>query len=172
MNREKASAERAGAATAQRTAPPQLVLTGDRIRVGIVEDDEAACDLMSRVMRLSGLDVTEFHDCMSAQVSALSERLDAYIVDWRVGATTSERLVRQLCSMSPDQRPVIVMLSGHIHDDGRTEDEALGKMLKEFDLAFRAKPYAPRKLAEEVSAMVRTRLETWHLTGSKQTMTA
>ena len=172
MNPDKRSAQRVEAAAAARMAPPPLVLTGERIRVGIVEDDESSCAMMAMVMRLSGLDVTEFHDCNSALVAARSETLDAYIVDWQVGPATSDRLVRELCGYREGRKPLIIMLSGHIHDDGRTDVAELGALIGEMNLEFRAKPYAPRKLAQEVSAIVRERMESGQMLAARQPMSA
>jgi len=101
------------------TGPPAPAEgSGAQQRLLLVEDDDANRMTLSALLDDEGYTVDEAIDVQSATVLLNEHQYDAAVLDWNLGATTSEGLVAPIRASHPNAR--IVVLSGGTESLDRT----------------------------------------------------
>ena len=121
------------------------------IRVAVLDDDALAAEMIRDVLADNGLSATAYTSAAvlwSAQQHTGGH--DVFVLDWALGAETAEVLIRQLRNTKPSAP--IFLLSGHLTDNGRPLDPAIGAVLQQFDLVYLQKPISIRELAQRIIA--------------------
>jgi len=125
-------------------------------RILIVDDSSAMQHLIERVIRISGVDVTEFHRALNGNLAlALLETspVDLILTDVNMPECGGEELVRRL-RLDPRLRniPVIVVST----DATRARVDQITKLGAK---AYIAKPFTP----EQLRAVIKDVLESVHV---------
>jgi DNA-binding response OmpR family regulator len=125
-------------------------------RVLCVDDDQDHCDLLRYY--LDGQDLITARTIADGLRLARNEQFDLYLMDLRFGDGNGLELCRQIRGFDPDTP--IIFLSGDVRELTREAALAAGAQV------FLDKPVDYKRLAETVSALIRSRAS-----GGNETMT-
>lgn len=134
------------------TFSPRMPDAALRLRIALVDDDEVFGALFLSGLRQLGLDATHFASTGHAARALQQESFDVIVVDWQIGAGTSESLIRQWVNdRCAGAKVRLIVLSGHIEPCGHCLDADLRELIDSYGLEWRAKPYSVRALAGELA---------------------
>jgi DNA-binding response OmpR family regulator len=144
---------------------------GAQARVAILDDDEEAAESIAAVLRIEGIDVQAYSNPHVVVAQALAGQVSALVVDWDLGNTTAEWIVRCLAERGALPHGFIWVLSGRASAGGSTDVPSLLALTSLYGIKCRCKPMSPRSLAEELRRvgwppLVATTLEARRATAS------
>ena len=121
----------------------------------VVLDDEAdAAASISQGLTLQRLTAIPFTSDDAVLSATASSRVDAFVLDWCLGARTALGLVRALRNRVATHSTPIFILSGSLSMNGRPLDGQLLAALESFQLHYRAKPISCARLARDIIAAI------------------
>lgn len=115
--------------------------SGDK-RILVVEDDREIVSIIQHLGAMIGLKIDCFFSGDSALESFSADGAEVVLLDLRLGDMNGLEVARQLRSLPHGQATKLVLTSGEISNETRTQAESLGfaKILK--------KPFAVRDLIQ------------------------
>ncbi|HWG55322.1 MAG TPA: PAS domain-containing protein [Gaiellaceae bacterium] len=142
---EAAQAVAPGASSPAAAAPPDAPAATDepRRRVLLVEDEEIVRDLVAKMLRHDGYDVSEVASAREAVEAGRDGRYDLLITDVVMPEMTGPELVRAL----GEKAPPVLFTSGY------TGEDRLRHGLED-GVAFLQKPFTRAVLAERIGALL------------------
>jgi excisionase family DNA binding protein len=133
--------------------PPDLAVHGPAgtqagQRVLVVDDDEAVRSLVARALTVTGAYTVETAASgWEAGLKTATVRPHLLILDWRLGDTTGDQVVRVVRGQDLDPRPSILILSAHLTGPD------VQRVLAEGADAFLAKPFSLEDLRGAVARL-------------------
>lgn len=125
-------------------------------RVAILDDDIDTAASIAAVLGRSGLQAAAFSTAASLLQACDEHAFDAFVLDWLLEQGTTLGVIRTLRAQGASARAPIFLLSGSLAQGDHPSDVALAQAIDSHDLRYRVKPYAPRRLAQEICAAVRS----------------
>lgn len=120
-------------------------------RVLVVDDDEAVCTLVARALASTGAYVVETAASgWEAGLKMVSLRPHLLILDYRLGDTTGDQVVRVVRGQKLSPRPAILILSAYL------AGPEVERVLAEGADAFLAKPFSLEDLRGAVARLSAT----------------
>lgn len=118
------------------------------LAVAVVDDDKIAAETLKDYLAEVGFNAFAYFNATDMAASLETKEYDAYVVDWLLGRTTAEALIRAIREKSP--AAPIFLLTGALANDNQVEPE-LARVVRYFNVVFQPKPIRPLILSAEIS---------------------
>lgn len=120
----------------------------EKIRVMVLDDEQAITSLTRAVLTMHGYEVTEFNDPAEALAAARARKFDLFLVDILMPGMTGVEFLAETRKTEMNGKSKFAILSAkRMNEDERREVFDLGAELM-------TKPFMPQKLVEKVNELL------------------
>ena len=124
-------------------------MNNHRIKVLVVDDEAAICDMIQFALEQSGFEVQKAASAHEAILRINEQRPDIILMDWMMPGVSGLELTRRLRSDSYTEDIPIIMLTARVTED----DKVTGLEAGTDDYVI--KPFSPRELLARIRAVMR-----------------
>lgn len=114
--------------------------------IAVLDDEVDAADVVCEMLLREGYAATAFYTIDDLAQAMLSEQYDAYVLDWKIGSSTSQTLIESIRSGANPDAPIF-LLTGKFAPE--REDE-LSDIVVNYRVRYLDKPIRQRMLASIV----------------------
>ena len=127
--------------------------------VAVLDDDDDVASSLAGLLTAHGLPAVAYQSVNGLSAAIAQREFAAFVLDWFLGDTTASDLIVRLRSDLRLARAPIFLLSGNLAVGGVPQDPELIAAIRRHRLHFRAKPYSPARLAQDlVLELTKTRI--------------
>lgn len=119
-------------------------------KVAVLDDDQDAAASIAAILTQQGLDAAPFTTSESLEAATRHEQFAAFVLDWLLGDTTAATLIVKLRADPALAKAPIFLLSGNLALGGVPSDPDLAAAIRQYQLAYRPKPYSSIRLARDI----------------------
>lgn len=117
-------------------------------RIAVVDDDHNLADSLRDYLNEAGFDASAFYSREALELAMEDTAFDGFVIDWLLGASTTEPLIRAIRLDEQSNVPIIV-LTGQLVT-GRASESDVARVIMQFNIICREKPTRLSIIAAEL----------------------
>lgn len=121
--------------------------------IAVIDDDRNSADNLRDYLNESGFHATAFYDQTALETAMHEVEFDGFVVDWLLGTTTAESLIRAI-RLSENSTVPIILLTGQLIT-GKANESDVARAIMEFNVICQEKPTRLSIVAAELSSAIK-----------------
>ncbi|HAT33729.1 MAG TPA: hypothetical protein DCW29_23670 [Janthinobacterium sp.] len=122
--------------------PPQAT-------IAVIDDDRNSADNLRDYLNETGFKASAFYNHATLEAAMQEVEYDGYVVDWLLGSTTTEQLIRSI-RLSGQATAPIILLTGQLIT-GKANESDVARVIMQFNVNCQEKPTRLSIIAAELS---------------------
>ncbi|AMP07575.1 helix-turn-helix domain-containing protein [Collimonas pratensis] len=120
--------------------------------IAVIDDDKNSADNLRDYLNETGFKATSFYSHASLEAAMQETEFDGYVVDWLLGSTTTEQLIRSI-RLSYNSAAPIILLTGQLIT-GKANESDVARVIVQFNVICQEKPTRLSIIAAELSSTI------------------
>jgi CheY-like chemotaxis protein len=117
--------------------------------IAVLDDDRNSADNLRDYLNEMGFKASAFYSHATLQAAMQEQEFDGFVVDWLLGNSTTEQLIRTIRLSGPVSTPII-LLTGQLIT-GKANESEVARVIMQFNVICQEKPTRLAIIAAELS---------------------
>lgn len=117
--------------------------------IAVIDDDRHSADNLRDYLNETGFRATAFYQYAALDAAMQETDFDGYVVDWLLGTSTTEQLIRSIRQSGQSSAPII-LLTGQLIT-GKASESDVARVIMQFNVNCQEKPTRLSIIAAELS---------------------